>query len=115
MLAETVMRSQVTAVMANRIAMEAAAARLQVSEPPTSMEMAARGGTLAAATVRLATFFWGQTVVGDQGAAFGGGGGPLILSAQNTYSGGTTICGTTGVNPSCGVSAGPSFPSTTPC
>jgi len=36
------------------------------------------------------------------------GGGTLILSGNNTYSGGTTICGVTGVNPSCGTFAGAS-------
>ncbi|SDN87866.1 Uncharacterized conserved protein, contains a C-terminal beta-barrel porin domain [Afipia sp. GAS231] len=45
---------------------------------------------------------------GTPGEVVVNGGGTLILSGNSTYSGGTTICGATGVNPSCGASAGAS-------
>src|SRR5258708_17848232 len=43
---------------------------------------------------------------GTPGEVAVNGGGTLILSGNSTYSGGTTICGATGVKPSCGASAG---------
>jgi autotransporter-associated beta strand protein len=46
---------------------------------------------------------------GTPGAVVINGGGTLVLSGNNTYSGGTTICGTTGANPSCGASGGASI------
>src|SRR6202035_5842072 len=46
---------------------------------------------------------------GTPGEVVVNGGGTLILSGNSTYSGGTTICGATGVNPSCGTSGGASI------
>jgi autotransporter-associated beta strand protein len=43
-------------------------------------------------------------VIADPSAVVINGGGTVVLEAHNTYSGGTTICGATGVNAVCGSS-----------